>query len=370
MARFLSLAVFACCLPLVTGVAYGGESAAARCAEEFHTLLKGEPSKAFAAIKPLRDVARGGDERLPGRLLFGPSGERRTGDEVQALRVSTALAKGQGRPAWVSSANSRWIVDRVITDLTDFMGQGPSPYLCGGVENYVATLRKYVDQVSVGGGRSLEDVRAAQAKRTRNSIDRAHVTMRPVPAPRYAPELRPIAVIASPLKSHPSFTLRRGFDDTNLMLPISMKKQISQEKPVYGPRIDPGLPIRSDRAIPLDTDQNRLDAVEALVEAAVEGGFLKKTDVAVVDVQPETAAAYRPVLSRLENLRPMLIGTDVRIDDRWTRKSLSAALSEIEILDYLAHADTEAADPLISAINAMFAAVLEARQTALSNAGS
>ncbi|MER0239586.1 hypothetical protein [Fulvimarina sp. MAC8] len=330
--------------------------------------MKGEPAKAFAAIKPLRDVARGGDERLPGRLLFGVSGLHRVGNEVQALRIATTLAKGQGRPAWVSSANSRWIVDRLITDLTDFMDQGPSPYLCGGVENYIATLRNYLDQVSTGGGRSLEEVRAAQADRTRDSIEMARTVMQPVPTPRYAPDLRPIAVVTPALESHPSFTLRRGFDDMRLMLPVATIKQSSWDKTVYGPRIDPGLPLKSRTEMPLDTVQDRLAAIDALMAAAVEGDFLVKIAVRTPTGDEDSLKDYRPVLSRLEDLRPILFGDDARIADPLVRRTLVAAMSEIEILDYLAHAARDDADPLLAAIETTFDAILEARERALAKA--
>ncbi|MEN3792163.1 hypothetical protein [Fulvimarina sp. MAC3] len=330
--------------------------------------MSGEPARAFSTIGSLRDVVRGGDERLPGRLVFAVSGQRRGGDEVQALRIANKLAKSKGRPTWVSSANSRWIVDRVITDLTDFMEQGPSPYLCGGVENYIATLRTYVDQVSTGGGRSLEEVREAQADRARKAIEPARIAMRPVPAPRYAPDFRPIAVIASPLETHPSFALRRGFDGLDLMLPVSSKMREALDKPVYGPQIDPGLPLKSELRIALDTDANRLAAIDGLLAAAVEGGFLNSGDLALVSTEPAGTETYRPVLRRLAGLRQVLTGQDARIADALARRSLVEALSEIEILDYLAHAGEENAEPLIAAIETTFTAILEARRQALAKA--
>ncbi|EAU40634.1 hypothetical protein FP2506_02869 [Fulvimarina pelagi HTCC2506] len=335
-----------------------------RCAEILYEELQGKPAEAFAAIKPLRDVAKGGDERLPGQFIIDPPSERRQGNARDAIRIAADLAKGQGRPSWVSSANSRWIIDRLVTDLSDFMGQDLSPYLCGGVESYVVTLRGYLDQVSTGSGRSLEEIKEAQIERTRGTIEAAHTVMRPVPTPRYAPDLRPIAVIEVPSERYHGFALRRGRDDIRLVLPAAQNARST----VYGPRIDPDLPLKQKVERALDSDEARFKAIDDLLAAAVAGGFVNEVS-AIKRASNATEPFMPPVLAKLAEANQILTDDEVRISDALTRGRLAAALSDIEILDYVARAADEEADPLVAQIEATFDAILEARRAALIEAG-
>ncbi|MDY8107721.1 hypothetical protein U0C82_00980 [Fulvimarina sp. 2208YS6-2-32] len=337
----------------------------AECATRFHAALKGEPRRAFDAIKALRAIAREGDERLPGKLVMSPPRVRRDGDEMRALRASVDLAKAQGRPSWTASADGRWIVDRTIADLTDFIDQGPAPFLCGGVENFVSVLGAYLDRVSAGGGRSLGELADAQAVRTRRSIAEAGAVMRPVPKPRYAPDLRPIALVGPVEGLNPAIELRRGYD--SMGAGRAMMMAVSQVGPSvsYGPRIDPGLPMKVETQIPLASEAERLAAIDTLLSRASDAGYLPKAAAVPARTDPAVAGAFRPVLTRLATLAPTLEGPGSPVADQLVRRHLLAALSDLEILDYLSAAERGDADPLLAAISGTFNAILDARRKAM-----
>ena len=333
--------------------ALAGSRAAAECAARFHDKLADVRSGPFARIAEAKVVARRGDERLPGHLLVTPTPGRRSGEEAKSLRIATGLARAQGRAAWAGDSDSRWIADRIVTDLSDFLGQSPAPFLCAGTENYVSTMRSYLDRIGSGSSETLHTLADAQTKRARRSLAEAHAAMRPVPAPRFAPAIRPADRETLPiaLDLRPSVSVADRRKDLD-----PMTTQGLAQAP-YGPLIDPDLPPKSRDAVALESETDRLAAVAALLEAAEARGFLAPSASSDRPDARHALAASRPVLAALADAGSRL-DTGLSSDDPLVPRMLRAALSDIEVLDYIAHAREEGPDPLLAAIEATLEAIL------------
>ena len=95
----------------------------------------------FAALSGKPDAASAGNPSLPGMLVFTPKPAPRSRTEMAALAAAAALAKGRGRQT--QGADARWVAERLRSDLADYLGQKATPYLCGGVPQYIETLRRF-----------------------------------------------------------------------------------------------------------------------------------------------------------------------------------------------------------------------------------
>lgn len=322
------------------------------CVGRYHAALVAIGQSNYLTIKTARTIAFKGDDSLPGSLIFTPPSRPRASDEMAALRQATAQARSRGRAAWLASSDKRWIADRIVTELGEYLTQDESPFLCGGVPDYLATVRSFASRIASEPGAPAEHL-TIQREVVRRAIRQAYAAMLPVPVPRFAPTARggdPIAEL------RPSKGAERM---TAFLTPAAH----STRKRVYGPVIDPDLPpLAMTEMTPLASDRDRLAALDGLVAAAQAGGFTTppKRNVAVTGSVGEKRDASetraRPVLARLAALKSLVVGKQAAIGDPLVRRVLLAAFAEIEALDYLAHRPA-GGDPMLAAIEATLDAI-------------
>jgi len=328
------------------------------CAVRYHAALGTIRADAFAAIKPARTIAFKGDETLPEGPIFRPLGKQADRAEAKALAEAAAIARNRGRANWVGSANDRWIADRIVSDLGEYVSQDLSPYLCGGVPEYLATLKSYMDRIATSPSKAAEHL-TVQFDATAASIRSAMIAMGPVPLPRFAP----------PLRNHPLvFDLRRS---------KGIERPASTE--AFGPQFDPALPplaMAEARPPALASDDDRLAILDRLVDTARTNGFLGSDSVVATKavehapvsetpakIDPGTTgsidrpATVRPVLARLAALKPLVVGQSALISDALVRRALTDAFADIEALDHLAHRPSGGYDPMLAAIAATMDAI-------------
>ncbi|KQT69785.1 MULTISPECIES: hypothetical protein [unclassified Aureimonas] len=323
------------------------------CSQRYHASL-GEIAKteypALKAATRMPGTVQAGDPGLPGNLLFPPlSVGQRTREETAALRFAASLARAKGRTGGTSDADAAWMADRLRTALGDYLTQSPSPYLCSGVEDYIAELR--------GDARRLgpppiqrEALIAAQTSVVQRAVSAALLAMKPVPLPADKPADRPAGGALSELRP--------------TMGPDRVDMTISTGSTSNTPRQDPDLPERAPE-VPqrFDTAADLTGAVDRLTAAATAGGFLAASPLpAPAGPMPAISPATYPVLARLAEVRPVVTGTRPAVTDRTVRLRLATALSAIETLDYLMRSRTEVVDPVAAAMDATFGAILKAHE--------
>ncbi|HDZ72726.1 MAG TPA: hypothetical protein ENH55_08080 [Aurantimonas coralicida] len=343
---------------MVSGTAFAAPPTAeasadpSACVGRYHASLIAIGQSEYPKIKTARTIAFKGDDSLPGSLIFAPPSQPRDSDEMAALRQATAQARARGRAAWLASADKRWIADRIVTELGEYLTQDESPYLCGGVPDYLATVRSFADRIASAPAEPAEHL-TVQREVVRRAIRQAFAAMQPVPAPRFAP----------PERGSDLFAGLRPSKDAGRMTAFLTPAAHSTRKRVYGPVIDPDLPpLAMAEVTPLASDRNRLAALDGLVAAARAGGFATppKGEVAVTGSVGETRRALetgtRPVLVRLAALKSLVVGKQAAIGDPLVRRVLLPAFAEIEALDYLAHRPA-GGDPMLAAIEATLDAI-------------
>lgn len=344
-------------------------------AAKYHAALAAIRDGEYQSIKEAREDAGKPDESLPGHLVFNPIVTPKSGDARRALIAANQLARSQNRPAWLASKDSRWIVGEVGKELGRYLGQEETQYLCGGVPDYLKTMRKYLARAGSDAS-SLDDLKAAQAAVASDSILATLHALRPVPLPTAAPseapptpaaELRPAVGMAGrdqaaaetpPAAATPATT---GATQTALATGAATASDASANAGE-----DPDLPpISQPKPITLASDDDRLAALDRLVEAAKRSGALSEA-VAVAAEKAEEGdasaespattdeaapgASGRPVIARLEELRPLVYGSRPAISDLAARRQLIDSFSSIEVLDYLDHRPAESDDSVPAAI--------------------
>ncbi|TFF19893.1 hypothetical protein E3C22_19740 [Jiella endophytica] len=350
-------------------------------AAKYHAALAAIRDREYQSIKEAREDAGKPDESLPGHLVFNPIVTPKSGDARRALIAANQLARSQNRPAWLASKDSRWIVGEVGKELGRYLGQEETEYLCGGVPDYLDTMRKYLARAGSDAS-SLDDLKAAQAAVASDSILATLHALRPVPLPTAAPsspqapseapptpaaELRPAVGIAGrdqvaaetpPAAATPATT---GATQTALATDAATASDASANAGE-----DPDLPpLSQPKPITLASDDDRLAALDRLVEAAKQSGALSEDVAAGAETAdqgdaaaespatPDAAAAGangRPVIARLEELRPLVYGSRPAISDLAARRQLIDSFSSIEVLDYLDHRPAESEDSVPAAI--------------------
>ncbi|NDV86126.1 hypothetical protein GTW51_05360 [Aurantimonas aggregata] len=326
------------------------------CSGRFHAALSSIEAEEYAALKAAQTIAFKGDGAMPGAFVFAPPSMPRSREEMAALKEANSLARGRGRPAWLASADSRWLADRVTSELGDYLSQEETPFLCGGVVDYLALLRAQIARVG-GGATDGEALVTVQAKATRQAIRAAEAAARPAPSPRYAPPYRNL------LLSIVDFRPSRGLERDPAIDPMQTNTTF---KDFQGPRIDPDLPpLAMVAPIPLATDADRLAAIDRLIAIAAARDLVASlTEEDMGDAEEEAdAPEQRPVLARLAALQPAFAATTVPASEAPTRRALLAALSAIEALDYLAHRPAPGGDPMLAAIERTFTAIESAHTT-------
>lgn len=362
--RPLAGSVLAIALSLLAGLSQPARaedaSSGKTCAERYHASLGRIAGAEYQALKAARrgeGAAGTADASLPGNLLFPPiSAGERTREETAALRFAASLARAKGRTIGGSDADAAWMADRLRTALGDYLTQAPSPYLCSGVPEYVAELR--------GDARRLgpppiqrEALVAAQTAVVERAVKTAFDAMKPVPKPSDKPTDHPDGSAADALRP------TAGLDRVDTTISTGSTRAASAD--------DPDLPpLKPEAPTPYATSADLVAVVDRLAETAKAGGFF---DAATAPrpfateqsptpqpMAPAIPAATYPVLARLAEVRPIVTGVRPAVSDRTVRLRLATALSAIEALDYLMRARVETPDPLATAIDTTFEAILKA----------
>ncbi|KQT52377.1 hypothetical protein ASG43_20200 [Aureimonas sp. Leaf454] len=349
MLAVLTVGLFA----TILGAAHAQE-AADSCVERYHASLRRIAEAEYQTVKAAGSTSGAstpgsfaGDSSLPGMLLFPPTslGKRTTG-ETAALRIVASLARSKGRASGGTDEDARWMGDRLRVSLADYLTQSPSPYLCSGVPDYIATLRGFAGRLGMT-PIQRDRLVATQKAVAERSVAEALRAMKPVPLPLAAPAVRPAMGPFPDLR--PAAGLER-IDD-------SMATGSTAAPSSTDPDLPPLKPAPSeDLANPADL----VGAIDRLSAAAKAGGFITATPNAmpIGGALAASATAY-PVLARLAETRPLVLGRPL-VSDRAVQMKLSAAFSSIEALDYLMRARADGGDPLAVAIDATFEAILKA----------
>lgn len=379
-------------------------SADAACgASKYHAALSEIRASRYPAVKAAREDAGASDASLPGRLIFNPAAVPRGGEARRALAAANQLARSGNRPAWMASNDSRWIIKEVSNELGRYLAQDETEFLCGGVPDYLKTMRSYLARAG-GDPASLDALKAAQAGTASSSVLATLDALRPVPLPTPAPavqsmpasaELRPAVGLAArgTASEGPAAAPPAGAAGD---APISDQPQPALDaqpmggttptttKDASSPAEDTDLPpLTEPQPVALATDAERLAALDALVEAARASGVLPQDDAGIAARQTAALATPsdatsggatpsgavvaddgtpegRPVLGRLLALRPLVYGARPEIRDVAMRRRLIDAFSSIEVLDYLAHRPAESADSVPAAIAGVIDAIAAA----------
>lgn len=323
------------------------------CAGDYHARLSTIAQTQLPEYRAASSAIGAVDPALPGRLIF--AGQRRGDLEPQARRAldtGTALARRQGRASFARDANTRWIAERIREDLTDYLRQEPTPFLCAGVSAYLTTLQTFAAQGTLDPQRLSQDIEV-QAALAARSLERALQSLRPAPLPRFAPSDRLSGPPIDGMRMAVEMGLREPAEtqEPTRLAERPATTQISQS------RIDPDLPPL-DKARVLASPGDSLRAITALTTATQGAGFMSQA-------MPYAAKpSARPVLARLTDLRRHLDRPAGAIADPIVRPAVEQALADIEVLDYLQAATGDSADPLTRAMFGTMAAIETAHEQA------
>ena len=339
----------------------------AACARDFHARLKPIADGPFQSVKAAlagpADAARAASPG-DGGMIFPPNARSRGPEQTAALRAAMAAARGASGTA-PRDANAKWTATRIREDLGDFLTQGPSPYLCSGIDAYLTTLKRFASQVSISPDRRKRDLDTAQDM-ARASTAEALLALRPVPVPSPAPENRgtpgetgPVALQAEP-----------GATPEPVMGPpmLVAGRENGPTRISEGDGLDPDLPpLKAPREHKLDTPADVGAAVSELARAIHEASASVDTNGPVLDstTTASTAAPIGPMqpprtktaLEELAELKPFFAPGGGFQGDARLRVTLMGALSDLEAVDRLMTASTLPEDPLGAAFSATFDAI-------------
>ena len=288
-------------------------SADAACgASKYHAALSEIRASRYPAVKAAREDAGAPDASLPGRLIFNPAAVPRGGEARRALAAANQLARSGNRPAWMASNDSRWIIKEVSNELGRYLAQDETEFLCGGVPDYLKTMRSYLARAG-GDPAALDALKTAQAGIASSSVLATLDALRPVPLPTPAPAIRSMPASAG-LRPAVGLATRGTAAEQPAAAPpagaagnasISDQPQPALDaQPTGGttpatttdassPVEDPDLPpLTEPQPVALATDAERLAALDALVEAARASGALPQDGTGIAARQ--TAALATP----------------------------------------------------------------------------
>ncbi|MCE7027085.1 hypothetical protein [Jiella avicenniae] len=367
-------------------------------AGRYHAALAAIRDGQYQAVETARETAAEPDPTLPGRLLFTPIVPPKSNDGRKALMSANQLARSQNRPGWMVSTDSRWVMKEVGNELGRYLGQDETEFLCGGVPDYLKTLRGYLARFG-GDRKTLDALESAQAEIASDSILATHAALRPVPLPTPAPadpavasgQVGPAEAQAPTAGSdlRPAFGMREaahGAAPRNAPQagraagrgtetgPAPTAGTVGSATMSGESAGDPDLPpLSAPRPIDLSTDAARLAALDGLIDAARRSGALDETAptpspaplvagtaAEAIESGGSDGASARPVIARLSALRPLVYGSNSPIRDVAVRRRLIDSFSSVEILDYLAHRPAESADSVPAAIGRTLDAIGEA----------
>lgn len=355
----------------------GAPNDPAACARDFHAKLKpiaeGPFQKVKAALGAPAEATGGSGAAEGGGMIFPPNARSRGPNETAAMRAAMAVAKGTTGVA-PRDANARWTALRIREDLADFLTQGPSPYLCSGIDPYLATLKRFAGQVSVSPDRRQRDLDTARAM-ARASLDDALLALRPVPVPTSAPER------AAPVADMAADALRPGgteaASETVIGPPMLVAgREATETRISAGDLPDPDLPpltVKPENKLESATD---IGAAVAELDAAIRrtmpalAGTPATIDATTTGSVTSPIGPMRPAaplaapsapskgaLEQLSALKPLFAPDGGFTADPRTRVAVLGALSDLEAADRLLEAKNLPEDPLGAAFTETFAAI-------------
>lgn len=321
------------------------------CSMSYHGALKRIEATEFRALDAARKGALSGDPGLPGVRLIPPRIGTRSKAEMAALATAQSLAKSRGRAGAASDSDASWLANRLRVDLSDYLGQGPAPFLCGGVPAYVETLRRFADRIDPG-IQQRQNRRLTQVEATRRSVLAALMAMKTVPRPRVAPTDR--------LSPSADGVVTGGIAGLRPAAGLSRSDAVASPAPDAGRAADLP-PLAQEPPLVLETVPDLVAAIDRLLSSVETKGFLTQAPNAMAIGAPAglLPVGY-PVLSRIAMARAYVSGPRPLVGDAKVRFALAAALSDIEALDYLMRAEAEPGDPMGAAIHATLDAILAA----------
>lgn len=351
----------------------GSPTDPASCARAFHAQLKPIAEGPFQKIKAaLATPAEAGpsagratgEAGASGGLIFPPNGRSRGPSQSAAVRAAVAAANGATGVA-PRDSNARWTAMRIREDLADFLTQGPSPYLCSGIDQYLATLKRFAGQVSVSPDRRERDLETARAM-AQASLQEALLALRPVPVPTAAPADRPAAADMTADALHPVSDEKAAAMIGPPMLVAA--RSVSETRISAGDMPDPDLPPLQPRV------ENKLESGADISAAVAElGTAIRRTAPLSADAAPAldattTGSVASPIgpmrpeptksaLQRLAELKPLFAPDGGFSGDPRTRVAVMGALSDLEVTDRLIEARSLPEDPLGAALTETFAAI-------------
>ena len=318
--------------------------------DDYHVALQAVKANAFQRladidVKAMLGTAPG-DARLPGKLSISDIPGKADAPVAKARRLAGQLAAQRGARSLPATASNRWVAERVRTDVSDYLSQGPSPYLCSGLDNYLGTLRSYTNQLAVTDLR-LDEAEAFLAQSARDSAAAALDAMMPPPAPRYAPADRPGLQIAGP-GGLPSIDAEEEQGDGSGLLTL-----VASGATAPLSSVDLG-PATRRPSMALETRGELERAARRLVFAARRGGFID------LDRQTAATAPGRGAATYVAAVAPALPS----VTDPLARPALIAALADIEALDVVMAARSGGQDPVAAALDETMNAIRAAHDTA------
>lgn len=328
------------------------------CAADYHARLRIIADNELAALKAVEPSVGTANARLPGRFHF-ELGQVTNRPNDGPMKTAVALAALRGQATVPTGANARWIAGRIEMDLTDYLTQGPSPFLCSGVANYLETLRRFAGQIGPSSVGRADDIELQKATATA-SLHAARQALFPTAVP------------------HPAF--RQRGDEPIASRDLLLTAEMRPADAVIGPvrlaerRMSETLADISDaqprlgQPLPLTSDADRLSAIDRLLDDARRAGLLaaETTDANTAARRSVEAAGPdgRPVLVRLAQVRRLLDQQASRFGAHPARAPLEIAFADIEALDYLVADADGASDPVGTALAATMNAIEDAHAEA------
>ncbi len=322
---------------LAAGPALAGEPCGSSYPAELASIRNGT-FKTLEALDIRAELGRAARlESVSAGGLAMPTPAGNAGAEVgRARRLAAQLAMSGGSRSLPATAANRWVAERVRTDLADYLGQKPTPYLCAGLTNYLGTLRAEAGRLAVSDSR-LDAAIATLTQVVEEEMAATLAALRPVPAPRFAPQDRPGTLLAGP-RSLPDIDgqVMEEQGDAGMLTRVAYRpSETMNDATVFAPQPD---------TIHLDSRAAVERAARRLVFAARRGHVLS---------MPRSVAAAMPgwgASHYISIVAPSLAGPQAGLTDPLAAPALRAALADIEALDVLLAARDGGMDPVASAL--------------------
>ncbi|GGD97351.1 hypothetical protein GCM10011390_15190 [Aureimonas endophytica] len=272
-----------------------------------------------------------GDPSLPGTLLFVAQPRPRSPAEIGALTAAVALARSKGRSAAVVTSDKGPIAARLREDLSDYLNQKPTPYLCSGVADYLRTLRSFAAKLGPAPDQRARWIATQQKSAERALVAAAEAIRRGKPV--VTGSIAPAAPVPPPGAEAAPPTAA----------PVATNAAAANPAPADVP---PPLPAQ------LAGPGDMLAAVDGLVAQARAAHLVVEQDAPAAQPAPAPIdPAAHPVLAKLASVKPYVVSARPLIQDQPARLKVLAAFADLEMLTYLLEAKEPAADPVATALH-------------------